>query len=112
MRTYQTVVIMKPDLDEAQVNEADKKVTQFIARFSGSVLKLEPWGKKRLAYRIRKNRYGFYLSFCHTLEPSSVSEFEKELRLDEGILKYLVIKLEPSEVERICCRGRCKGSRG
>ena len=39
MRTYQTVVIMKPDLDEAQVNEADKKVTQFIARFSGSVLK-------------------------------------------------------------------------
>tara|TARA_B100000686_G_C16642945_1_gene891188 strand:- start:532 stop:945 length:414 start_codon:yes stop_codon:yes gene_type:complete len=106
VRTYQTVVINKPDLDEAQVEEVSQKITGFIAKYSGSVVKLEIWGKKRLAYRIRKNRYGFYLNICHTLLPSNVSEFEKEMRLDEGILKYLVILLEPDEIERLCSENK------
>tara|TARA_B100000686_G_scaffold355003_1_gene468909 strand:- start:457 stop:843 length:387 start_codon:yes stop_codon:yes gene_type:complete len=101
VRTYQTVIIIKPDLDETQVNEASEKISQFVTKFSGSVLKFEAWGKKRLAYRIRKSRYGFYLSFCHSLDPANVPSFEKELKLDEGILKHLVIRLEPPEVERI-----------
>ena len=102
MRTYQTVVIVKSDLEEMAVNNFNEKIKQFITKYSGSLLKLEIWGKKRLAYRIRKNRHGFYINFCHTLDPMSVPSFEKELRLDEGILKYLVIRLESSEIERIC----------
>ena len=112
MRTYQTVVIVKSDLEEAAVSDFSEKIKQFITKYAGSLLKLEIWGKKRLAYRIRKNRHGFYISFCHTLDPASVSSFEKELRLDEGILKYLVIRLESSEIERICAEPQASEEEG
>ena len=101
MRTYQTVVVIKSDLDESQVDSVSEKIKQNISRFSGAIVKLENWGKKRLAYRVRKNRYGIYLNIFHTLEPSNVTSFENELRLDEIVLKFLVIRLEPSKVERI-----------
>ncbi len=102
MRTYQTVVIIKSDLDDSQVDSISEKIKQYITKFSGDIVKLESWGKKRLAYRVRKQRYGIYLNICHTLEPSNISSLENELRLDETVLKYLVIRLEPSEVDRVC----------
>lgn len=102
MRTYHTVIIIKSDLEESQVEAASEKAGKNIARYSGAILKLDKWGKKRLAYRVQKNRYGFYISICHTLDPALVAEYENQLRLDESILKYLVIRIEADEVARLC----------
>ena len=112
MRNYQTVVIIKSGLDESQVDSASEKIKEYISKHSGAVLSLNSWGKKRLAYRVRKNRYGVYLNACHTLEPSKVTAFENELRLDETFLKYLVIRLEPSEVERACGEDNSSSNEG
>ncbi len=101
LRNYQSVLILKPDLDEAQVEESINKITAILKKFGGSVLKLDKWGKKRLAYRVRKNKFGFYLNIYHTCEPGGVPDLEKEYRLYELIIKFMVIRLEDREIERV-----------
>ncbi len=101
MRNYQSVLILKPDLDEAQVEKSVDKVTAIIKKFGGTVLKLDKWGKKRLAYRIRKIKFGYYLNIYHTCEQDGVPGLEKEYQLYEMIIKYMVIRLEDRDIERI-----------
>jgi len=101
LRNYQSVLILKPDLDEAQVEESVNKITAILKKFGGSVLKLEQWGKKRLAYRVRKNKFGYYLNMYHTCEPGGVPDLEKEYQLYGLIIKYLVIRLEDRDLERV-----------
>ena len=102
MRFYQTIVILRPDLDDSQTEEHSEKVKGFIAKFEGEIVRFDNWGKKRLAYRIKKNRFGIYLNICHKLDGKNVDPLENEFRIDESILKFLVIRLEADEFERIC----------
>ncbi len=104
MRNYQSVLILKPDLDEAQVEESVNKITAILKKFGGSVLKLDKWGKKRLSYRVRKNKFGFYLNIYHTCEPGKVPDLEKEYQLYDLIIKYMVIRLEDRDIERIMAK--------
>ena len=101
MRNYQSVLILKPDLDEAQVEQSIEKVTSIISKFGGAILKLDNWGKKRLAYRVKKNKFGYYLNIYHTCEPGGVPALEKEYQLYDLIIKYLVIRLEERDIERV-----------
>ena len=100
MRSYQSVLILKADLDEAQVDQVLEKITEFLAKYNGSFLKVEKWGKKRLAYRVKKSRFGYYINLYHTCESSKVSSLELDLKLYDLILKFLVIRLEDSETKR------------
>lgn len=101
MRTYQTVLILKPDADEAQVDLANEKVDKYISQDGGAILRTDKWGKKRLAYKVKKNRFGIYLNIFHTCNPLKIKELEKEFGLDESIIKYMVIRLDDKEVERV-----------
>lgn len=101
MRNYQSILILKPDLDEAQVEQSVEKITSLISKFGGSVLRLDQWGKKRLAYRVKKNKFGYYLNVYHTCESVQVPALEKEYQLYDLIIKYLVIRLEESDIERV-----------
>ncbi len=104
MRNYQSVLILKPDLDEAQVEESINKITAILKKFGGSVLKLDKWGKKRLSYRVRKNKFGFYLNIYHTCEPGQVPDLEKEYQLYDLVIKYMVIRLEDHDIERVLAK--------
>ncbi len=104
MRNYQSVLILKPDLDEAQVEESVNKITAILKKFGGSILKLDKWGKKRLSYRVRKNKFGFYLNIYHTCEPDGVPDLEKEYQLYDLIIKYMVIRLEDRDIERVMAK--------
>ena len=104
MRNYQSVLILKPDLDEAQVEESVNKITAILKKFGGSILKLDKWGKKRLSYRVRKNKFGFYLNIYHTCEPDGVPNLEKEYQLYDLIIKYMVIRLEDRDIERVMAK--------
>ena len=101
MRNYQSVLILKPDLEEAQVDQAVEKITSILQKFDGSILKLDKWGKKRLAYRIRKIKFGYYLNIYHTCEPGKVPDLEREYQLYDLVIKYLVIRLEERDIERV-----------
>ena len=80
MRSYQSVLILKPDIEDTRVDEALGKIGEFIKGNGGTILKTEKWGKKRLAYRVKKNRFGIYLNLYHTLEPSGVIDLEKKIQ--------------------------------
>ncbi len=100
LRSYQSVLILKPDIDEARVAEALEKIGEFIKSNGGACLKIENWGKKRLAYRVKKNRFGIYLNLYHTLESAKVSALENKYKLYDLIIKYMVLRLEGDELER------------
>ena len=99
MRSYQSVLILKPDLDEAQVDQVLEKITEFLSKNNGSILKVEKWGKKRLAYRVKKSRFGYYLNIYHTCESLKVSALEADYKLYDPILKFLVIRLDDKDLE-------------
>ena len=100
MRSYQSVLILKPDIEESRIDEALGKIGEFIKGNGGTILKTEKWGKKRLAYRVKKNRFGIYLNLYHTLEPSGVIDLEKKYKLYDLIIKFMVVSLTDDELER------------
>ena len=104
MRSYQSILILKPDLDEAQVDHALEKIARFLSKYNGSSLKVEKWGKKRLAYRVKKSRFGYYLNIYHTCESLKVSSLEADFKLYDLVLKFLVIRLDDNELERAMSR--------
>ena len=99
MRSYQSVLIVKSDLDEAQVDRVLEKITEFLSKNNGSILKAEKWGKKRLAYRINKSRFGYYLNVYHTCESLKIPALEAAYKLYDLILKFLVIRLTDEQLE-------------
>ena len=100
MRSYQSVLILKPDIDEARVAEALEKIGEFIKSYGGACLKVEKWGKKRLGYRVKKNRFGIYLNIYHTLESANVKDLETKFKLFDLVIKFMVLRLEDDELER------------
>ena len=105
MRSYQSVLILKPDLDEAQVDQVLEKITEFLSKNNGSIVKVEKWGKKRLAYRVKKSRFGYYLNIYHTCESLKVSALEADYKLYDLILKFLVIRLDDKDLKLAMKRG-------
>jgi|TARA_B100000959_G_scaffold166922_1_gene174797 small subunit ribosomal protein S6 len=104
LRSYQSVLILKPDLDETQVDQVLEKIGGFLKENDGSCLKVEKWGKKRLAYRVKKNRFGYYLNIYHTCGNQNVSSLETEYKLFAQIIRYLVLRLDDKELERAVSR--------
>ncbi len=101
MRSYQTILILKPDFDETQVDEHLKAIEDLIKTQGGEFLKVDKWGKKRLAYRVKKNRFGFYLNIYHTCDNDKVTALEEKFRLFDPIIKYMVVRLDEKDKERV-----------
>jgi small subunit ribosomal protein S6 len=100
LRSYQSVLILKPDVDEPHVDKALEKIGEFIKSNGGANLKVEKWGKKRLAYRVKKNRFGVYLNIYHTLESAKVIDLETKYKFYDLVIKYMVVRLSDAELER------------
>jgi small subunit ribosomal protein S6 len=94
MRKYELVCIVHPDLDETAFNGIVEKVKGWVAEISGSVDKVEVWGRKRLAYTIKKQREGQYVMFNLGLEPAATAPLEKNLRFLEPVIRYMLIVVD------------------
>ncbi len=94
MRPYEIVFIAHPDLDENALNETTEKVKGWIAAAGGEVTKIEPWGKRHMAYAIRKRREGYYVLLEANMPPTAVAELERNMRLHEPIMRYLVTRMD------------------
>jgi small subunit ribosomal protein S6 len=90
MRDYEIVFIVHPDLDETSFQEIIERVQGWITGGSGTVGKVDVWGKKQLAYRIRKQREGQYVLIEAQMPPAFVMELERNFRITEPVLRYLV----------------------
>jgi small subunit ribosomal protein S6 len=90
MRKYELVCVVHPDLDEAAFNAVIEKVKGWITETSGSVDKVDIWGRKRLAYIIKKQREGQYVLFNVSLEPAATATLDQNLRFLEPVLRYML----------------------
>ncbi len=90
MREYELVFIVHPDLDETATNEVVEKIKGWITEAGGSVNKVDPWGKRQLAYPIRKQNNGQYFLLNIQIAPSFVTELERNLRFLEPVMRFLI----------------------
>jgi small subunit ribosomal protein S6 len=94
MRKYELVCIIHPDLDEIAFNGIVEKVKDWVLETSGSVDKVEIWGRKRLAYTIKKQREGQYVLYNLSLEPAATATLEKNLRFLEPVIRYMLVAVD------------------
>ena len=92
MRTYEVMVILDASLEERTVEPSLDKYLNVIRKDGGSVESVEVWGRRRLAYEIRKNAEGIYAVVQLTAEPATVKEFDRQLGLNESILRTKVMR--------------------
>jgi small subunit ribosomal protein S6 len=94
MRRYELMLLLRPDLEDDKLQAAVEKVTRAIVNGGGSLSKVSPWGKRRLAYDIGPNREASYFLIHFDIEPSQVREIERGMLITEEILRHLVTVLE------------------
>lgn len=92
MRRYETIVILRPNAGEEEINRVIETTTQIIADENGSIIELNRWGMKKLAYLIKKESLGYYVYFDFAATPAAVNEIERKYRIDDVVLKYMTIK--------------------
>ncbi len=94
MPIYESIFIINPNLSDDETAGIIKKMQDVIAKQGGEMLKFEDWGKKKLAYEIRKQKRGHYAFFQFKSAPTVVSELERTYKLTDTIIKFLTVKLE------------------
>src|SRR5918998_2683265 len=98
MRHYELLVILDPGLDERTVQPSLETFLNVVRTDGGSVEKLEVWGKRRLAYEIEKNTDGIYAVIEVACEPATIAELDRQLGLNESVLRTKVLRLERRRV--------------
>lgn len=91
MRDYELVIIVTPEIDEAATADTVEKVKSWISETGGSIESFEEWGRQKLAYLINNHKEGQYYLFNLKLEPSAVANLERNFRLQESIIRFLII---------------------
>ncbi|MCJ7700647.1 MAG: 30S ribosomal protein S6 [Anaerolineales bacterium] len=94
MRDYELVFIIHPDLDETATNEVVERVKGWITEAGGTIDKVDVWGKRKLAYLIRKQNEGQYFLFKTQMTPANVADLERNLRFVEPIMRFLITVIE------------------
>ncbi len=90
MRAYELVFIVHPDLDDSALKELVDRVKGWITDSGGQVAKIDLWGKRKLAYRLRKQSEGQFVLLKTQLAPSFCAQLERNLRLQEPVLRFLL----------------------
>lgn len=93
MRDYELTLVVNPETPEENFNSVIEKVSQLITQKGGSIVEVNRWGKRKLAYPIKHFMEGNYVLAQFKLEPKFIVELETNLRLPEEILRYLVVRL-------------------
>jgi small subunit ribosomal protein S6 len=93
MRHYETILIVNPTLGEEDYRETLNKFTNMIEKQKGVLVKVEEWGSQKLAYDVKKFEKGFFVLMDYCGMPGLTAEIERDLKLDERVLKYQTVKL-------------------
>jgi small subunit ribosomal protein S6 len=93
LRDYELIFIVQPELDDEGLNAVVERVEAIIKGQGGEVSKTDPWGKRRLAYPIRRYQEGYYVRMEARLQPDSVREIEHDFGLTEDLLRHLFVRM-------------------
>jgi len=94
MRIYENLFIVKPDATEEEIDSLIEQMSKNITTTGGTVDKVEKWGKRRLAYRVEKQREGYYVLLTFTADSQAVREFERRMRVQDAVIKFLTVRID------------------
>lgn len=94
MRDYELVFIIKPEIENEDVTGVVEQVSQFVRSADGEVTSVDVWGRRVLAYPIGDYREGTYVSVQAKLPPAAIADLERNLKLSEELIRYLLVKVE------------------
>ena len=93
MRTYELLSIIKPNIDSEEFDKVVAKIEENIATLEGKVLSTDKMGRKKLSYDIKDFRDGYFVVHNFELEPNQVEKFNRQLRLNENILRIMLLEV-------------------
>ncbi len=99
MRNYEFVYIISPEIEEGNLESVTDRIGQLITNTGGQVLRLDSWGRRRLAYPIRSFTEGHYMVAQIQLEPGAISELRRGLSLTEELVRYLIVRTDEAPKE-------------
>jgi small subunit ribosomal protein S6 len=94
MRIYESLFIVKPDATEEEIDHLVEQMSKHISTAGATVDKVEKWGKRRLAYRVEKQREGYYVLLQFTSDSQTVREFERRLRVQDQVMKFITVRID------------------
>jgi small subunit ribosomal protein S6 len=94
MNKYETIYIIDPDLEEAQAQAAIEKVKGIITQNNGEIIKVEDWGKRKLAYDVKKKPRGQYILTTFSGPPALLSELHRNFRVMDAVIKFQSVRLD------------------
>jgi len=93
MRKYETIFILDPDLEEEQTHSVIEKIKGIITQTNGEILKVEDWGKRKLAYEVKKKSKGHYFLIHFLGTAALLSELERNFRVMDTVIKFQSVRL-------------------
>ncbi|MFW8600993.1 30S ribosomal protein S6 [Desulfobacterota bacterium M19] len=94
MRRYETIYIIRPTANEDDITTIIDRTNAVIEKAGGTIIKLDRWGLRKLAYLIKKENQGYYVFTEYAGIPAAVDEIERLFRIDENTMKYMTIKIQ------------------
>ena len=92
MRKYETVFILRPELDEEKTTEALEKYRSLIEKNGGEIASIDKWGKRRLAYEIKDTKEGIYIISKFNSDPAAASELDRIFKISDEVLRHIIIR--------------------
>ena len=99
MKHYESIFILNPSIDEAESEKINLRMQEVVTANGGEVTKVEKWGKRKLAYTVRKQKKGEYVLFQFTGGAATVAELERNFKMTDSVIKYMTIRLEKDMLE-------------
>lgn len=93
-REYETIFILRPDTNQEGIQAVNGRVRSVIEQMGGKLLKLDNWGKRKLAYEIKKQLKGIYLYWQYLGTSGTVEEIERNLRMLDSVIRYYTVKID------------------
>jgi small subunit ribosomal protein S6 len=102
MRKYETIFILDPDLEDEEAQKVIEKVKGIISQSNGEIIRIEDWGKRKLAYKVKKKTRGHYILIHFSGQPALLNELERNFRVMDPVIKYQSVRLDerrmPTEI--------------
>ena len=99
MNLYEHTIIARQDTSPAQLKQLQEKYSKIVEKNEGDIVKLENWGLMNLSYLIKKNKKGNYIHFKIKAEGKTISELEKNEKIDKNLLRYLTIRVKKFDLD-------------
>ena len=99
MNLYEHTIIARQDAGPSQLKQIQEKYTKLVEKFDGNIVKTEKWGLLNLSYLIKKNKKGNYIHFKIKGNGKTVSELEKNEKIDKNLLRYLTVKVKKFDLK-------------